>query len=113
MVRRVMVLGLVIALAAVVGVGLAGSLGHEEPGHAWNPDADEVFVAGPDGEALRCKGRLVRVKRSALGGEVPTLTPAQAARRGPAPVRVFRCAVGPDGKETGAVAVVDAGAARP
>jgi hypothetical protein len=110
---RLLVVGLAAVLVTVVGAGLAGSLGHDEPTHLPNPNVDEVYVAGPDGNALKCRGKLVKVKRSALGGRIPPLTPAQAqaqARRGSeAPsLRVARCAVGPDGKETGAVTLVDA-----
>ena len=109
--KRLTALAVAGLLAVVVGAGIAGSLGHEEPAHPPNPNVDEVYVAGPDGEALKCKGKLVKVKRSELGGRTPPLTPAQAARRGGAevPVRVARCAVGADGRETGAVTFVDAG----
>lgn len=109
--RRLTAIAIVAALAAVVGVGLAASLGPEEPTHLPNANADEVYVAGPDGEALRCNGKLAKVKRSALGGRIPPLTPAQAAKRGPvdARMKVARCAVGADGRETGGVVFVDAG----
>jgi hypothetical protein len=110
--RRLLLLGLAALLATVLGAGLAASRSQEEPTHAPDPGADEVYVAGPDGEALKCNGKLVKVKRSALGGRVPPLTPAQAAQRSvllePQP-RVARCERAATGKETGRAVFVDAG----
>ena len=86
----------------------------EEPTHAPDPGADEVYVAGPDGEALKCNGKLVKVKRSALGGRTPPLTPAQAAQRSvllEPRAKVARCEKGATGKETGRAVFVDEGAA--
>jgi hypothetical protein len=113
--RRLTMLGLVGVLAAVLGVGLAASLGHDEPTHLPSPAAEEVYVAGPDGNALKCKGKLVKVKRSTLGSRVPPLTPAQASRRSSVQpsLQVARCAVGDDGRETGEVTFVDAEQAGP
>ena len=111
--RRLLLLGLAALAAAVLGVGLAASRGQDEPLHAPpDPGADEVYVAGPDGEALKCNGKLVKVKRSALGGRVPPLTPAQAAQRSvllEPRARVARCEKGATGKETGRAVFVDAG----
>ena len=76
------------------------------------PAHDEVYVAGPDGEALKCNGKLVKVKRSALGGRTPPLTPAQAAQRSvllEPRARVARCEKGAKGKETGRAVFVEAG----
>jgi hypothetical protein len=112
--RGLMLLGLAALLAAVLGVGYAASRGQEEPTHAPDPNADEVYVAGPDGEALKCNGKLVKVKRSALGGRTPPLTPDQAAQRSvllQPRVRVARCEKGAKGKETGRVVFVDQGEA--
>ena len=64
-----MLLGTAGLLAAVLGVGYAASVGHEQPTQPPDPAADEVYVAGPDGEALKCNGKLAKVKRSALGGD--------------------------------------------
>ena len=112
--RRLMLVGLAALLAAVLGVGYAGSRSQEEPRHPPDPAADEVYVAGPDGEALKCNGKLVKVKRSALGGRVPPLTPAQAAQRSvllqPKP-KVARCEKDAAGKETGRATFVEEGAA--
>ncbi len=108
--QRLLLLVAASALAAVLGVGYAASVGPERPTHLPNPAVEEVFVAGPDGEALRCNGRLVKVSRSALGTRTPPLTPEQAAQRSvlmEPPVKVPRCAKGPAGKETGAVVFVD------
>ena len=110
--RGLLLLGLTAFVAAVLGVGLAASRGQEEPTHAPDPSADEVYVAGPDGEALKCNGKLVKVKRSALGGRVPPLTPAQAAQRSvllEPQARVARCEKAATGKETGRAVFVDAG----
>jgi len=112
--RRLLLLGLAAVLATVLGAGFAASRSQEEPTHAPDPDADEVYVAGPDGEALKCDGELVKVKRSALGGRTPPLTPAQAAQRSlllQPRVQVARCEKGAKGKETGGVVFVDEGAA--
>lgn len=108
--RRLVLLGIGGLVAAAVGAGLAGSLGHEEPARLPNLAADEIYVAGPDGDALKCRGKLVKVKRSSLGGRVPPLAPTQALRRGlteQPPVRVARCARDADGDETGGVVFVD------
>ena len=115
--RRLLLLGLAAFVAAVLGVGYAASRGQEEPTHAPDPGADEVYVAGPDGEALKCNGKLVKVTRSALGGRTPPLTPDQAVRRSvllQPRAKVVRCEKGPTGKETGrAVFVDEAGADSP
>ena len=111
--RGLMLLGLAALLAAVLGVGYAASRGQEEPTHAPDPNADEVYVAGPDGEALKCNGKLVKVKRSALGGRTPPLTPDQAAQRSvllQPRVRVARCEKGGNGRQTGRVVFVEEGA---
>jgi hypothetical protein len=112
--KRLVLVGIAGVLAAVLGVGYAGSVGQERPTHQPNPSVDEVYVAGPDGQALKCNGRLVKVKRSALGGKTPPLTPAQVAQQGalaqPA-VKVARCERGLTGKETGRVVFVDEAAA--
>lgn len=108
--QRLMLLGLAGLLAAVVGVGYAASTGPGEPTHAPDPDAEEVYVAGPDGEALKCNGKLAKVKRSALGGRTPPLTPEQAASRSvllQPRAKVARCQRGSNGKETGRVIFVD------
>jgi hypothetical protein len=106
--QRLMFLGAAGMLAAVLGVGYATSGGPDRPTHPPNPNADEVYVAGPDGDALKCNGKLVRVKRSALGGRTPPLTPEQAARQTTQPrVKVARCEKGPTGNETGRVVFVD------
>lgn len=112
--RRLMLLGLAALAAAALGVGFAASRGQEEPTHAPDPGADDVYVAGPDGEALKCNGKLVKVKRSALGGRTPPLTPAQAAQRSvllDPRARVARCEKGAKGKETGRVVFVEEGTA--
>ena len=74
-------------------------------------------MAGPDGEALKCNGKLAKVKRSALGGRIPPLTPDQAAQQSvfvEPRVKVARCEKGAKGKETGRVVFVDeAGAGTP
>jgi hypothetical protein len=105
-----MFLGIAGLLAVVLGVGYAASVGPDRPTHPPNPNADEVYVAGPDGDALKCNGKLVKVKRSALGGKTPPLTPDQAARQSEASqtrVKVARCERGPAGNETGRVVFVD------
>ena len=112
--QRLMLLGLAGLLAAVLGVGYAASVGPEQPTHAPELAADEVYVAGPDGEALKCNGKLAKVKRSALGSRTPPLTPAQAAQRSVLaraagegrPLRE-----GANGKETGRAVFVDQPAA--
>jgi len=112
--QRLLLLGLAALLAAVLGVGYAASVGSEQPTHLPSLSADEVYVAGPDGEALKCNGKLAKVKRSALGGRVPPLTPAQAARQRvlvQPGVQVARCEKGENGKETGRVVFVDETAA--
>ena len=108
--QRLLLLGLLALLAAVVGVGYAASVGNVEPTHPPNASADEVYVAGPDGEALKCNGKLAKVKRSALGGRIPPLTPAEAVRQSvlvQPHVKVARCEKGAKGKETGRVVFVD------
>lgn len=108
--QRLMLLGLAGVLAVAVGVGYAASLGPKEPTHTPNQAADEVYVAGPDGEALKCNGKLVKLKRSALGGRTPPLTPQQAAQRSglaDPPVTVARCEKASNGKETGRAVLVD------
>ena len=108
--QRLMLLGLAGVLAAVLGVGYAASVGPEQPTHLPEAAADEVYVAGPDGEALKCNGKLAKVKRSALGSRTPPLTPAQAARRSvllEPRLKVARCERGANGKETGRAVFVD------
>jgi hypothetical protein len=110
--KRLMLLGTAGLLAAVLGVGYAASVGHEQPTQLPDPAADEVYVAGPDGEALKCNGKLAKVKRSALGGRIPPLTPDQAAQQSvlvQPRVKVARCEKGAKGAETGRVVFVDAG----
>lgn len=111
MMKRVAVLAAVVTLAALIGVGFAASRGGGEPLRTA-PDLtlEEVYVAGPDGAALKCAGALVKLKRSQIGGTVPALTPEQAVeqmkRRGgfPEPQTVtFVCAKDKLGRETGAV----------
>jgi hypothetical protein len=112
--QRLLLLGLLVLLAAVVGVGYAASVGKEEPTHPPSLFADEVYVAGPDGEALMCNGKLAKVKRSALGGRIPPLTPDQAAQQSvlvQPRVKVARCEKGAEGKDTGRVVFVDEAAA--
>ncbi|HWL32118.1 MAG TPA: hypothetical protein VNP89_00825 [Gaiellaceae bacterium] len=114
--KRLILLGTAGLLAAVLGVGYAASVGHEQPTHMPDPAADEVYVAGPDGEALKCNGKLVKVKRSALGGQKPPLTPDQAAQQSvllQPRVKVARCEKGAKGKETGRAVFVDAGTESP
>jgi hypothetical protein len=107
--QRLVFLGVAGLLAVVLGVGYAASGGPDRPTHPPNPTVDEVYVAGPDGEALKCNGKLVKVKRSALGGRTPPLTPEQAARQSVTQpsVKVARCEKGTTGKETGRVVFVD------
>ena len=108
--NRLMVLGLVGVLAAVVGVGYAASVGHDEPTHPPDLTASEVYVAGQDGGLLKCNGKVAKLKRSALGGRTPPLTPEQAAQRSvllEPRVKVARCEKGAKGKETGRVVMVD------
>ena len=108
--QRLMLLGLVGALAAVVGVGYAASVGHDEPTHAPDVAAAEVYVIGPDGGVLKCNGKVAKVKRSALGGRTPPLTPEQAVQSSvllEPRVKVARCEKGARGKETGRVVMVD------
>ena len=108
--QRLTLLGIAGLLAAVLGVGYAASVGPEEPTHMPDPAAEEVFVAGPDGEALKCNGKLVKVKRSTLGGRTPPLAPEEAAQRSVLTeprVKVARCQKGAKGKETGGVVFVD------
>ena len=112
--QRLLLLGLAGLLAAVMGVGYAASVGNQEPTYLPNPSADEVYVAGPDGEALKCNGKLAKVKRSELGGRVPPFTPVQAAQQSvlvQPRAKVARCEQGAKGKETGRVVFVDETAA--
>jgi hypothetical protein len=112
--QRLILVGIAVLLAAVLGVGYAASRGQEEPTHMPDPAADEVYVAGPDGQALKCNGKLAKVKRSELGGRTPPLTPDQAARESvlvQPRVQVARCERGAKGKETGRVVFVDEAAA--
>ena len=108
--QRLSLLALAGVLAAVVGVGYAASVGEEEPTRLPDINAAEVYVTGPDGELLKCNGKLAKLKRSALGGRTPPLTPEQAAQRSKlaAPrVKVARCEQTDNGKETGRVVLVD------
>ena len=108
--QRLLLLGLAGLLGAVLGVGYAASRGQEQPTHMPDPGAEEVYVAGPDGEALKCNGKLAKVKRSALGARTPPLTPDQAAQQSvlvQPRVKVARCEKGAKGKETGRVVFVD------
>lgn len=108
--QRLMFLGAAGLLAVVLGVGYAASVGPDRPTHPPSLNATEVYVAGPDGNALKCNGKLVKVSRSDLGGRTPTLTPEQAARQSvvtQARPQVARCEKGPAGKETGRVVLVD------
>lgn len=107
--QRLMLLGIAAVLAAVLGVGYAASVGQEQPTHEPDIAADDVYAAGPDGEALKCNGKLAKVKRSALGGRTPPLTPEQAAQRSvllQPRVKVARCEK-VKGKETGRAIFVD------
>ena len=109
--QRLVTLGAAGLLAAALGVAYASTVGSERPTRLFDPQAQSVYVAGPDGEALTCNGKLVKVKRSALGGATPPLTPEQAAERSTRPqpgVEVARCEKGPNGKETGRVVFVPA-----
>ena len=114
--QRLILLGVAAVLAAVLGVGYAASVGNEQPTHAPNLAADEVYVAGPDGEALKCNGKLAKVKRSALGGRTPPLTPDEAAQQSVLVrprVKVPRCEKSAKGDETGRVVFVETGAGAP
>ena len=57
--ERLLLLGIAALLAAVLGVGYAASVGNERPTHLPSLSAEEVYVAGPDGEALKCQGEPV------------------------------------------------------
>ena len=71
----------VVVIAALsLGVGMAASRTNQEPTHLPVPLADEVMLADRFGHALRCAGKLVRVQRSGLGGDVPRMTPEQAVQ---------------------------------
>lgn len=102
--QRVMTLLVVAGLSAVLGVGYAVSSRKDEP-KVPRPDlGTPVLVAGKDGEALRCKGKLVKLDRKTVGGSVPGLTPQQAMERGNQPsLEEFACATDAHGRETGAV----------
>ena len=104
--QRVMALLLVAGLSAVLGVGYAVSGRKDEP-KVPRPDLGApVLVAGEDGEALRCKGKLVKLDRETLGGKSPRLTPQQAREQGNQPsLEGFACATDAHGRETGAVTV--------
>jgi hypothetical protein len=110
--HRLFVLMLVAAAVAAVGGGYASSRGSQEPARPPDPAAEEIYVAGPDGGPLKCAGRLVKVRRSELGGSRPSLTPEQAAerlRQSPGAfldvtsVRMFACVEDAFGRETGEV----------
>jgi hypothetical protein len=96
------------AVGVVLGVGRAYSNDPAAPRLAAPDPAEEALVAGPDGEALKCNGKLVKVKIDRL----PPLTPAdvKAARKEgkleEQGVKVARCET-KDGKETGRVKWVD------
>lgn len=108
--KRLILLGIAALTATVLGVGYAASLGPEGPTHLPDPNVDEVYVAGPDGEALKCNGKLAKIKRSALGSRTPPLTPDQAAGQSVLTqprVKVARCEKGKGGGETGRVVLVD------
>lgn len=108
--QRLLLLGIAALVAAVLGVGYAASVGNERPTHPPSLYADEVYVAGPDGEALKCNGKLAKVKRSTLGGRIPPLTPDEAAEQSVVVqprVKVARCEKGAKGNETGRVVFVD------
>lgn len=107
--QRLMALAVAGVMAAALGVGYAASTGHERPTHMPDPTAEEVYVAGPDGEALKCNGKLAKVNRSQLGGTTPPLTPEEAAKRSVLTqprVKVARCERA-KGRETGRVVFVD------
>lgn len=109
--KRLLTLGAAGLAAAALGVAYASTVGSDRPTRLLNPQAELVYVAGPDGEALTCNGKLVQVKRSALGGAIPPLTPQQAAGKSARPqpgVKVARCEKGPNGRETGRVVFVPA-----
>lgn len=93
------------AVGVVLGVGHAYSNDPAAPRLAApDPAAEETLVAGPDGEALKCNGKLVKVKVN----RIPSLTPADvnaARKQGKLEdqgVRVARCEI-QSGKETGRV----------
>ena len=96
------------AVGVVLGVGRAYSNDPEAPRLAAPDPVEETLVAGPDGEALKCNGKLVKVKIDRL----PSLTPAdvKAARKQgrlkDQGVKVARCET-KEGKETGRVKWVD------
>lgn len=74
---RITLLVVVAVIAAVAGVGFAQS--DEGPSQAVpGLNVEEVYVAGPDGNALKCNGKLVKVRRSELGAMTPPLMPEQA-----------------------------------
>jgi hypothetical protein len=92
------------AIGVVLGVGRAYSNDPAAPRLAAPDPAEETLVAGPDGEALRCNGKLVKVRIERM----PSLTPAEvkeARKQGKLKeegVKVARCEK-KDGKETGRV----------
>jgi hypothetical protein len=92
-------------VGVVLGVGHAYSNDPAAPRLAApDPAAEESLVAGPDGEALKCNGKLMKVKVNTI----PSLTPAavKAARQQgkleDQGVKVARCET-KSGKETGRV----------
>lgn len=64
-----------------------------------------VMVVGPNGQALKCRGRVVKISQEELQAvEPPNLTPEQAQARGNAPsLSDFACAKDGAGRENGKV----------
>lgn len=101
---------IVLLVAATIGVlsavGIANSGGENPPSLPAPSEArGPVGVVGPDGQALKCNGKLVKVSQETLGAGVPpVLTPEEARSRGNGPsISRFACAKDKAGKETGDV----------
>ena len=106
--KRPAILVLVAVASVLVGFGYATS-GADPDRPLSLPDRNApTLVAGPDGEALRCAGKLVKLNLSQLGGTLPAKPPTTARERAQAAAPSFdsfSCAVDSRGKQTGGVSV--------
>ena len=75
--RIVLIMLAAAAVGVVLGVGSWNTRYSNDPVAprlaAPDPAAEETLVAGPDGEALKCNGKLAKVKVD----KIPSLTPAE------------------------------------
>lgn len=102
MMRKILMVAALGVVAASLGVAVAFSGKENPPPNPTPAELESVAVVGPNGQALKCKGKVVKVKQKDLGAGIPdVLTPEEARDRGTPALHEFDCAKGKDGKDTG------------